>query len=78
MPSVHTVQEEGSGEPSSCLQILWAQEEPGTAHPAHVLPAVSVILQVQPPVTDMACVSFELVAQKKMLLQVTVVLLSPV
>lgn len=46
MPSVHTMQEEGSGQPPACQSAVWAEEEPSTAHPAYVLPAVPVLLQV--------------------------------
>lgn len=46
MPSVHTVQEEGSGQPTSDQSVVWAEEKPSVAHPAHVLPAVPVLLQV--------------------------------
>lgn len=47
MQSLHTVQEEGSGQPPAYQPAVWAEEEPSAAHPAHVLPAVPVLLQVR-------------------------------
>lgn len=46
MQSVLAVQEEGSGQPPSRQSAVWAEEEPSAAHPAYVLPAVPVLLQV--------------------------------
>ena len=46
MPSVRPVQEERPGQPPPGQPAVWAEEEPSAAHPAHVLPAVPVLLQV--------------------------------
>lgn len=48
MQSVHTVQEERSGQPAPRPPAARAEEEPSAPHPADVLPAVPVLLQVQP------------------------------
>lgn len=46
MQSVHTVQEERSGQPAPSPSAAWAEEEPSAPHPANVLPAIPVLLQV--------------------------------